>query len=82
MVNDPLNHILKRGSPCCHIQYHIGQFFLCVGKLNSIQRQKNQHSVCADPFIDVHKSMIPDQPKAKSAAFCCRDGKVSISPKP
>ena len=41
-----------------YIQYCCVKFFLCVVKFNSVECKKNKHSVRANAFIPVNKSVI------------------------
>lgn len=47
------------------LQNDIRQFSLGVGQLHAVQCQKDQHGVCADPLVPVHKRMVPDQTVAE-----------------
>ena len=65
VLDDPLQKI---GVVCpvgCNCKDDVDEFLLCVGQLDAVQGEKDQHYMSADTFVAVHKGMVANQPEPK-----------------
>ena len=63
MFQYPLQKALPVALACGYPQDTIDQFLLFIVQFDAVDCEENQHGVCADPFVAIHKRMIADKPK-------------------